>query len=474
MTAPIQPQRDVVAEMRAALAQARAAGASKEQMDFLLRAWTREVQNVNEAEQAAHPIPRSTSERVRGADNTLDRILPALGLGQEELGGLASFAKDVPGGEAMQAGARSFVRGQPYTEALGDIRGAEAEAPTAVRRLNRIAGGGIAAAALPIKSPALAGASFGGASNLLDADPTSVGTRALNTGIGTVVGGTLGKVVDMGITGLRGVLAEPIGNALTRLKNARAAASGPRYAEALAQGVGQTSTPEIQSWLARPEVQDIVSHLQGLDEFAGLAPDDPKMLDAIYKALSDQTGTIVRRMNTAAPSQPNVGQAMERQLRTVRQQGLSAMSDAPNAPMPAMREGVEAFAEGSRRIEGFKRGQRAMAIETGAGSSPENLERFGRDNLLDWLKRQSPEVREATVQGMTGLGQRKLAQGGVTGLVNPMRGMSRNYLTRGGDLLRAVEGTASTNANAPLSGGTLLDYLQRLGITEATPTGIFP
>ena len=115
-----------------------------------------------------------------------------------------------------------------------------------------------------------------------------------------------------------------------------------------------------------------------------------------------------------------------------------------------------------------------MAIETGAGYAPENLERFGRENLLAWLKGQSPEVVDATVQGMTGFGQRKLEQGGITGLFNPMRGMARNYLDKGGDLLRAVEGTAFENAGKPLTRATLLDYLERAGTATAVPNAPFP
>ena len=140
MTAPIQPQRDVVAEMRDALARARAAGASKEQIDFLVRAWTREVQNVNEAEQTANPLPLSRRERVNETEGGIGKALAGLGLdlGREQLGGIASIAKDIPGAEAAQAGARSFFRGQPYAEALGDIRGAEESAP-ALARISELA-----------------------------------------------------------------------------------------------------------------------------------------------------------------------------------------------------------------------------------------------------------------------------------------------------------------------------------------------
>lgn len=451
---PLVPPDNIVTQMRSALAAARKAGASPEQMDFLVKAWGREIENFNEAEQLG--------------------VAQEGTYGQQALGGIASIAKDIPGAEALQAGARSVVRGQPYGEALGDIRGAEATASPLARIPNRVIGGGLAAASLPIKSPAMAGAAYGGLLNLLGADEQSTGERAANTAVGATVGGVTGKLTDMAVTGARGVLAEPIGKAMTRLKGERAAASGPLYQQAIAQGAGQTGTPEVAAWLARPEVQDIVGELSKLDEFAGLAPDDPRMLDAIYKSLSDQTGTIVRRMNTAAPRDPNVGRAAERQLRTVREQGVSAMSDPLHAPMPAYRPAVDAYAEGSRRLEGLTRGNNAMAIETGAGVSPERLERFGRDNLLDWLRSQSPEVVDATVQGMTGFGGRKLEQGGVTGLLNPMRGMGRNFLTKGGDLLRAVEGTAAENASAPLTRMTLLDYLQRSGTAGVTPNSPFP
>lgn len=55
MGASAQPEPDIVAQMRASLQQAREAGASKAQLDFLRREWTRHVQNFNEAEAARTP-----------------------------------------------------------------------------------------------------------------------------------------------------------------------------------------------------------------------------------------------------------------------------------------------------------------------------------------------------------------------------------------------------------------------------------
>jgi hypothetical protein len=135
--------------------------------------------------------------------------------------------------------------------------------------------------------------------------------------------------------------------------------------------------------------------------------------------------------------------------------------------MPSQEAAVKTFADASRGIEAVKRGQRAAAIETGSGSAPENLARFGPTALKDFLQRPGPDVSEQAAQGVLGFGRRKLEQAGATGLLNPMRGMARNFLWEGGDLLRAIEGP-TTGASA-VKPRTLLELLAKTGTTQATP-----
>lgn len=457
MTTPVQPTppRNVITEMRAALQAAREAGATDEQMDFLLKAWTREVQNVNEREALGSEGPSYA---------------------QQALGGIASLAKDIPGAEALQAGGRMlssrlspYQPDESYREALETVQGAEAAAPVLARIPNRLIGGTVASLAMPGSlSAAKSSALYGGLLNALSADPDqTIGERALNTGLGAGVGLVAGKVGDVVSTGLRARVATPLGEARQGLKVARSDAANPLYALAETQGAGgATNTSAIHAALSRPEVQSILDDIATLDAFKGLYPDDPKVLQEVVRRLSEDQGEVINQLARANPTRTTSRRATQQQLKTIKDELVNAMSAGPNAPMPAQRAAMDAYAAGSRRLDALGRGQRAAAIETGAGSAPENLERFGRTTLLDYLER-NPEVRPDAAAGVLGFGRRKLEQAGVTGLMNPMRGMARNFLLDGGDLLRAIEGapTAATEV-APR---TLLDLLRRTTTVGGTP-----
>lgn len=114
------------------------------------------------------------------------------------LGTVASLATDIPGAEAAQAGVRSLVRRQPYTEALADIRGAEATAPAYTRIPARIAGATIANMALP-KGLSLTGRGtlYGFLRGAGAADPMTTGERATNAAVQGVAGGALGRAAGL-------------------------------------------------------------------------------------------------------------------------------------------------------------------------------------------------------------------------------------------------------------------------------------
>lgn len=121
---------------------------------------------------------------------------PQPGVGSKILGALASLGRDIPGVEAVQAGARSLVRRQPYREALSDIRTAEDAAPTAATLPARLAGAGIASAVLP-GGAALKGAQYGALSGALSSDPNSdMTSRAIGAGVGAGAGALVGRYGD--------------------------------------------------------------------------------------------------------------------------------------------------------------------------------------------------------------------------------------------------------------------------------------
>lgn len=435
---------DIIVQMRQALAEARAAGASDEQMDFLLRAWTREVKNVNEAEQLA-------------AAEAVDQAHPL----NQTAGMLGAFSKDIPGMEAAQAGIRSLTRDVPYREALGDIRDAYESAPKGVRIPARIVGGGAAAAMLP-GSPAMAGALYGGSLNALSADPDqSLLERGIKTGTGALIGGTVGKVADVVGTGIRAARAPRIEDRLRELSQMRSRASSPLYREAIEQGTqAGTRTPAIQAFLAEPDIAPIVERLGTMRQFAGLAPEDPRVLDAIYKELSDQARAVAKPLAGYDPTKPNLARAGSQNVGMAKDQFLQAVSRDVDAPMPAYGDAVAEFARGSRAIDATKRGYQAMRTAASAGGSPDNLVKHGPASLMDFLEGQAPELADEAATGALGYIRRSVGAAGPTGFVNPLRTTARNALFHGGDVLRGIEGEAPK---------TLLDFLQRGAISAGTP-----
>ncbi len=130
-----------------------------------------------------------------------DPVSAPMGYVRRALGAGAALMSDIPGGEAAQAGLRSVVRRQPYTEALDDLRSMKDETPFAATLLARGLGGvaaiGSGARFLP-GGAFSSGAVVGGASGALDADPKSLGMRAGGTVGGAATGGLIGKAFQLG------------------------------------------------------------------------------------------------------------------------------------------------------------------------------------------------------------------------------------------------------------------------------------
>lgn len=112
------------------------------------------------------------------------------------LGTAASLAREIPGVEALQSGASALVNGIPYDEARAQIRAAEDATPKKLTIPARIAGGGIAGAAIP-GGPALQGARYGILSGLFQSDPNaSVKTRLHDAALGGTVGAATGGIAQ--------------------------------------------------------------------------------------------------------------------------------------------------------------------------------------------------------------------------------------------------------------------------------------
>lgn len=432
-------------------------GVANRQREFQSGRMERRIarENQNEAERVAAEIEADEARSgLRGAAT-------------RGLGALTSLARDIPGVEAASAGVRSVARGQPYGEALSDIREAGEQVNPVSRAGLRMLGGGTAAAAIP-GSPAVQGAASGGLLNLLSADPDKSAYERLASGIGGgILGGAIGKVADVAGTAGRAMMARPVDEAIPALQQARAQAASPLYRQAAQEGsvaASQPLTPELARALAEPDVADIVQGLRTQRQFRGLDERDPRFLDAIYKALSDAERTAQSPLAAIDPRRVNTGRFAVENIRAAKQQVLDAMSRAPGAPMPSYADAVETYARESAPIEGFQRGYKAMGAEVGARENPMRIVREGQRGLLDWLESRSPEAAEAAAQGQAAYTKRRLEQAGVTGLLNPLRSTARNALLEGGNLMRQVDAYRT-----PTLRRSLLEYVQAALPAASTP-----
>ena len=135
------------------------------------------------------------------------------------LGNIANLTQGIPGVEALQAGARSVVRRQPYAQALSDIRGQTENIPTPIKMAERVVGTIPLLPLLPA-NPIAGGAILGGVDQALSATPRPLLNRGLRTLGGAAVGGAAGAVMQ-GASSLaqRTGLTDVIGKGLRKIGN---------------------------------------------------------------------------------------------------------------------------------------------------------------------------------------------------------------------------------------------------------------
>lgn len=455
MTTPIIPEGF---DARAFLAFLRSKGLTNEAGEFetLLREQGLEyvIRNVERQEEYQGGLLGGRMARLNENDRDMAQALTP-SYGAQVAGGISALGADIPGVEALQAGGRVLLRNQSYPEALEDIRGARESNPAST--FNAIAGSIPAAAVMP-GGPVAQGAAYGGLLNLLSADADELeqissdpvrgmGARLKQTAGGALTGAAFGKVGDVAEVGLRALRAPGVERGLGELVEQRATATRPLYEQAdvegmLAQGARGRSgvaTPELRRVLNQPDVADLVTQLQGQRQFAGLAPDDPRMLDALYKALSDAERAAAKPGMALDPTRINTGRFNVENIRAAKQELLEAMSRNPNAPMPTYAGAVDEYAAQSALLEAFTRGNRAMGVSVGSRANPKTIAKTGPQSLLDFLESASPEAADAAAEGAESYIQNRVGQAGVTGLVNPMRTTARGGLLEGGELLRKID-----------------------------------
>ena len=312
---------------------------------------------------------------------------------------LANAAQGIPGVRALEAGARSVVRRQPYREALSDIDAATGALPTSDRVIGQMIGA--APLAMMGGSPAITGALIGGADQALDANPDeSPLKRGAKTVAGAVGGAVLGRVGDVLATKARAAFSPTFAREAFNMGDDAKLINNQNYGAAEADAAGKVPTPAIRRVLANPHFAPIAENISSLPQFEGMSQTDPRFLNEMYQHLSDTETGVRKGLAALDPTKKNSKDAQLDAIATLKQQLLSAMEEpgqihippvmgrAPaietaQSPAPSTREAIDAFhtAQGvaAKRTEGTVSQQMARTA----------LERHDAENIV------SPPLRGA-------------------------------------------------------------------------------
>lgn len=335
-------------ELRKLLAAAHEAGASDDDLKHLIARW--ETDHAPRAEQPAFrpgDEPKAPTDISAQLQRQVDKQQQRSDLSQrygfagapKSIGEafhragaeVVSAAQGIPGVRALEAGARSIVRRQPYTQALEDIDAVTGELPKGDRRVGQL----LAAAPLAAipGSPAVVGAAIGGANELLSADPQSMGSRLGKAGVGAAVGGVAGKLFDIGATKLRGSASPSFADEMFYRGDKAKIINDINYGAAEAEAAQNTPTPAVQRLLANPHFAPIAAHLKSLPQFENMAETDPRFLNEMYQSLSDLETGVRKGLAVLDPTKKNSKDAQLGAIRTLKQQFLDAL-DAPGMKPP--------------------------------------------------------------------------------------------------------------------------------------------
>lgn len=378
-----------------------------------------------------------------------EAVLPLItGLG-------ATASQAIPGMEAVQAGVRSVVRRQPYSEALSDMRGATDQIPAGVK--------------LAVQTPAMlamgygpwnplkAGAALGGASQALDADPMSLSERAGRTVAGATVGGAAGYAA--------GDVAAPLarawvpgrqspGKLVQGMKETMRRKSGANYGRADAEAVGATASAQatVRRILGRPDIKPFAEMVRSRRQFATAS--DAQVLGEVYRQMSRQQRGLTQRITRdgfdakLALDAENIGLAKDELL------------NAADAAMPSFRPAVEAHREMASEIGAVGTGVDAAKRIMGAAPSGPRLSTQSAEAYAERLRRMTRQQREAAVRG-------------VLGHLRTRTGFQPNAVSLGG-LLTTIKRPTQAAAflrDAGDEGQVLSDYLVKVGLAGGITGG---
>lgn len=467
MIDPQNPQRPSSDQIARNVAAMKSQGAPDEDVEAYL-------QSIGIQPQGAAPAPSPLQAEYRSgalsrrmaSENANDAAAAAPSLYEKAAAHAANVAQGIPGMERLEAyvgqGAGA-LSGHPmsYDESLNSLRSATGQIGGVTRFAEKALGGLPLMAVLP-GNPAVSGAVLGGADQALGADNESLGERGVRTVAGAALGHVLGSATDHAATALTSQFAPKLGAGMYSILDQRAADAAARYQRALSEGQGLTKTPAIEQFLAQPAVQEIVTGLQGMKRFAGMDAHDPHMLDAIYKVLSDQAGTLKTKLGSAlaARTSANLGRYSLEDVQGMQKDLLDAM----NGPMPSYQTAVHGYADASRDLTAYKQG--ARQLPRAGGAAPEvvrGVKRLSPEGFARWVAQQPDAAQDAAQEGVlagvNSIGKYRASRFRPLGF--PMGFAATDALKRAPGLLRSIDPDAPNYANAALAA------------THTLPTSLF-
>lgn len=448
---------DLKARAMAAAKEARDRGATREQIESVVAQIMGSAGQPTMPQMPVRPDASDTSRQGQG-------ISDMQAMGQMVANTAATPMQVIPGAEAVQAGARSLVRGQSYREARGDIQEAKLPAAMALPLQAPVIGGllrpaaanvprAVQAAARLTRTPAKAGATYGAASQALSADPDiSIGERATRTGVGAVVGAVAGKVPDVASVygrawfSRRGSPDQMAVQAKEKLDQV----AGKLYERAAAEAAASpTRLAVVGNLLARPTIKPYTDAVRSSDKFA--AADDPTVVREVYRQLSDAE----RALRRALKSDPAKANEIRRELTDVvtAKREVTAVTDQI---MPTFSKANAVYAAGMRRIEAMGEGVAAALRVFGQTPTGRNTLTKGRAAYEQRFSRMKPADRNAAVQAFLAETRNRTNPALNFNLFRSLTGPIR--ATRAADFLR----------NAGDETQLLTDYLVKAGIVGGT------
>lgn len=308
----------------------------------------------------------------------------------------------VPGGALAMSAARKAVNpSQSLASIQRDVNHGTSD--TKASWLGRGIGGIATQGALPGMTGAGAGAVIGGLDQLLNNDPNSgIGNRALRTVGGTAAGYGIGKVLDAAQTGVRALVSKGGEAAKDAALGARSEATDPLYA-AVKNATPQPLTPEMTAALQHPDIAPIVERLQTLEQYKGKGPNDPKLLMAVRRNLSDWGHQLDKQGAVLDPSKANMIRDLQKHIGLLKGQ----FDAAADTQVPGFSKAVQTFADESVPVSAQEQGYDALKRKlSGNLTAWKNIGKKTPGALGDFLDRQPaalrPEAGEGAATGVLG------------------------------------------------------------------------